>query len=550
MKTIPCKEIAAYIAEVRSGAYPVCREQLLLCDYVERCFAEEDLHVDLIQLSKYLSLQKYFPYRLFGWEIFCFALHNCTYRPDGSLRWPDLLVLVGRGAGKNGYLSFEDFCLLTDFNGIRMYHIDICANAEDQARTSFDDIYNVLKDNEKKLKSHFTWTKELITNIKTGSQLRFRTSNAKSKDGGRPGKVDFDEYHEYENYRLLQVFRTGLGKKAHPRTTITTTNGYVRGGPLDDTIAAAEQILNGLISDNGLLPFICKLDSEAELDNPAMWGKANPSLRFFPELQRIIAKEYIDFKRDPIGNSSFAVKRMNVPIGRKDVEVTSWENILATNRPVPDLKGCTCAGGIDYAKTTDFVTAGLLFKHTGRLYWLTHTWVCNRCNDLGRIKAPLLEWEKAGLLTFVDGPEVPPDLPAGWMQQQARFYDIQRIGIDNYRYTLLAKALREVGFDTDKGGRNNIKLTRPSDEMKFAPLIGSALVNQEVIWGDNPLMRWYLNNSCMITSAAGNTTYGKIEPQSRKTDGWKAFVAAVIAGGDDMPDNGAGDDFAFGVYTY
>ena len=30
--------------------------------------------------------------------------------------------------------------------------------------------------------------------------------------------------------------------------------------------------------------------------------------------------------------------------------------------------------------------------------------------------------------------------------------------MDNYRYTLLAKALREVGFDTDKKGNNNIRL--------------------------------------------------------------------------------------------
>lgn len=210
-KLIP--EIQKYIDWVRSGNIEVCKEQLQLCDLVEKTFKEEKLIVDTEQLKKYLSLIKYFPFELLDWEVFCFALHNCVYSKPGVLRWPDLFILVGRGAGKNGYLSFEDFCLLSQYNPVKKYHIDICANSEEQAKTSFEDIYNVLEENEKVLKNHFYWNKEVITNLKTGSELRFRTSNAKTKDGGRPGKVDFDEYHQYEDYKTIQVFKTGLGKR-------------------------------------------------------------------------------------------------------------------------------------------------------------------------------------------------------------------------------------------------------------------------------------------------------------------------------------------------
>lgn len=542
-------EIQNYIDLVRSGKIEVCKEQLLLCDYVEYCFDNQNLFVDRGQLEKYLNLQKYFPFKLFEWEVFCFTLHNCTYSKPGILRWPDLFILVGRGAGKNGYISFEDFCLISEHNNIKNYDIDICANAEEQARTSFDDVYNVLEENEKKLKTHFYWNKEIITNLKTGSKLRFRTSNAKTKDGGRPGKVDFDEYHQYQDYKTIQVFKTGLGKKKNPRTTITTTNGDVRDGPLDQMIARAEQILKGGISDNGMLPFICKLDDEKEVDNPRMWDKANPSLHYNPELKMQIEKEYIDFKNDPVSNSAFMTKRMNIPKGNQDIEVTPWENILATNQEIPDLNGCTCCVGIDYAKTTDFVCAGLLFKFKGKYYWLSHTWVCKKSADLGRIKAPLEEWEQMGLLTFVNGPEISPDIPALWLQEQAQKYNLTVLGMDNYRYTLLAKALREVGFDTDKNGTNNIKLTRPSNQMLMAPTINSLLVNHNIVWGDNPLMRWYTNNTCMITSQAGNITYGKIEAKSRKTDGFMAFVSAMCASGD-LEDSGETIDIDFGVYTY
>lgn len=545
-------EIQDYIDLVRSGVIEVCKEQLLLCDYVEKCFNDENLFIDEEQLKKYLGLQKYFPFELLEWEVFCFTLHNCTYSKPGILRWPDLFILVGRGAGKNGYLAFEDFCLISQYNKVKKYHIDICANSEEQAMTSFNDVYDVLEENKTKLEKHFIWNKEVIKNKKTGSELRFRTSNAKTKDGGRQGKVDFDEYHQYEDYKTINVFLTGLGKKADPRTTITTTNGDIREGPLDKLIARSGQILNGVIDDNGMLPFICKLDDEKEVDNPKMWDKANPSLHHFPHLQAEMKKEYINYKDDPISNSAFMTKRMNIPKGNKDVEVTSWENILATNQDIPDLTGCTCIAGIDYMKTTDFLCAGLLFKYNGKYIWISHSWVCESSNDLGRIKAPLREWEEAEFLTFISGPEIPPDIPARWLAEQAQKYNVTTMWMDNYRYTLLAKALRDAGFDTDKKGANNIRLTRPSNEMLIAPVITSAFVNHNIVWGDNPLMRWYTNNTCMITSQAGNITYGKIEPKSRKTDGFKAFIAAMC-GSTDLEDSAERisiDDLDLGVYTY
>ncbi len=557
MKKTNCSdipEIQNYIDLVHSGYIEVCKEQILLCDYVEKCFEKEELYVDIEALNKYLNYQKYFPFNLLEWEVFCFTLHNCTYTKNGMLRFPDLLILVGRGAGKNGYLAYEDFCLLTPVNKVKKYHIDICANSEEQAKTSFEDVYDVLDDekNKKKFKKHFDWNKEVIKNLKTGSELKFRTSNAKTKDGGRQGKVDFDEYHQYEDYKTINVFLTGLGKKEHPRTTITTTNGDVRDGPLDKIISRSEQILIGAIDDNGLLPFICKLDDEKEVDNPKMWDKANPSLHKLPHLQAELKKEYINYKEDPISNSAFMTKRMNIPKGDADKEVTSWENILATNQEIPDLEGATCTVGIDYAKTTDFVCAGLLFKFKGKYYWLSHTWVCENCNDLGRIKAPLREWEKAGYLTFIKGPEVPPNTPVTWLQEQALKYNLTILGMDQYRYTLLAKSLKEAGFDTDKGGANNIKLIRPSNQMLNYPLINSAFTNHNIVWGDNPLMRWYTNNACIKQEKHDNFSFGKIEPKSRKTDGFMAFVAAMCVSGD-LEDSGETfdiDDLELGVYTY
>lgn len=518
--------IQKYIDLVRSGLFEVCEEQLMLCEMIEDVFEREELFIDDEQLEKYLSFEKYFPFKLLDWERFCFALHNTVYKSDGQLRWPILVIMVGRGAGKNGYLAFEDFCLLTPVNGVKHYNIDIFAMSEKQAQQSFKDVYNVLEDNKAKMEKHFRWTKEIIVNLKTKSEFTYNTSSPKTKDGYRPGKVDFDEYHAYENMKLVDVATTGLGKVAHPRRTIVTTDGDVRGGPLDTLIDKCEMILRREVEDNGTLPFICRIKDKKEIEQKKNWTKANPSLFYFPTLQHELDIEYTDYLADPIGNASFSTKRMNCPQGSKENEVTTWENILATNRPIMDLIGRACVGGIDYAKTTDFVAAGLLFVIDGIRYWLTHSWVCRQSPELSRIKAPLMEWEMRGLLTFIDDAEIAPSIPATWLAENRKKYNIVGLGLDYYRYTLLSKALTEVGFDANKKGCNNIKLVRPSDEMMISPSITSNFVNKVYAWGDNPLMRWYTNNSKICMSSAGNITYGKIEPKSRKTDGFKALVAA------------------------
>jgi len=149
-----------------------------------------------------------------------------------------------------------------------------------------------------------------------------------------------------------------------------------------------------------MLPFICRLDDKKEADYPEMWVKANPSLPYLPALQDTIRKEYADWKMAPMANPDFMTKRMNLPQSAGDIAVTDYENIKATNRPLPDMTGWSCVAGIDYASITDFASVNLRFKQGEIKYDINHSWMCLQSKDLTRIKAPWREWAKAGLLTF------------------------------------------------------------------------------------------------------------------------------------------------------
>lgn len=534
------KDVQIYIDKIESCPAVVNNERLLLVEYLKDVFKNEELVYSEEQIAKYFSYEKYFPYGLFEWERFLFVLHYCVFRKDGLPRWSDLFIYMGRGGGKNYYLSWEDWCAITPTHGIKEYDIDICATSEEQAMTSFNEIYNILENNikyKKVLEQNFHWTKTEIRNKKTNSTIKFRTNNAKSKDGLRSGALNFDEYHAYETYDNIRVFTTGLGKKENPRTTITTTDGEVRGGPLDKKKEQALDVLNRRTPDNGLLVFMCKLDDEKEVEDINMWQKANPSLEYRPSLLEQMKKEYVDYVQDPIGNSSFMTKRMNIPKMAMESQVTSWENILATGqitdekgniitREVPDLSGMSCVAGIDFSSFDDFASACLTFKKEGTYYCIKHTWICSRSRDLPRIKPPLKDWERAGLLTFIDEPEISPYIITDWLQVQKQKYNIVKVGADHYRFIDIAKALKDIGFDVED--KERVKRVRPSDIMMTVNTISSAFNTHNVVWGDDPLMRWATWNAKLEPRQNNNYVYGKIEPKSRKTDPFMAFVHSMV----------------------
>ena len=512
----------------------------------------DDVIINNEKIEKGLSLQKYFPYQLIAWEIFLFALIVGVETADGDIYFNDIRIMVGRGSGKNGFISFLCFYFMSPYHGIRGYNIDLMANSETQAKTSFKDVYEIITDPidqkyEKVLKKNYHATKELITGKATKSELRYNTSSKRGKDSKRTGCIIFDEKHEYTDVQNMNTLQSGLGKVWHGRVITITTDGHVRGGVLDQEKEQNQAILKEYNPLNRTLVFWCRIEDEKEWNQIDKLVKAIPSLNDFLSLRSTIQKEILDMPYKMDYFPEYMAKRCNYPIGNKEVEVATWEDILATDQDMIDLEGKNCVGGVDYAKSNDFVVMGLTFHVQGKIYYIQHTLICSRSRDLGGIKAPLREWEAKGDVEFVDDVEIPPELVAQWFETMGQKYSILKIAIDNYRYSLLNSALKMVGFDAFE--RKNVYLVRPSDIMKAAPIINHAFVTHTLVFGDAPIMRWYTNNTKKQMDTKGNITYGKIEPNYRKTDGFMAFVCtmAVI---DEIPEEMDYSGINFDVYSY
>lgn len=527
--------VEAYLAAVEADTPRACREQHALAAYIRRTFEREDLTVNTERLERYLSLARYFPYSaLFDWEAFLVCLWLCTYRADGRPRWRTLFALIARGAGKDGFIAFLAFCLISPYNPAGHYDVDICAMNEDQAMQPVKDVIEALEDPraEAKLKKHYYHTKELVQGRKNKGVMRGRTNNPKGRDGMRSGCVIFNEVHAYENYENINVFTTGTGKRPEPRFGIFSSDGHVADGPLDDYKARAERILFEGEDDDGFLPFLCRLHDKDEIADEANWYMANPSLKYLPNLLQETRDEYRGWLEHPEQHGDFATKRMNLRETTRDIAVTDYENVRRTNRPLPDMTGWDCTAGIDYAELSDWAAVNLHFRRGDERFDICHAWLCLRSKTLSRVRAPWQAWAEQGRLTPVDDVSISPELLADYIARAGLRYNIRKLAMDGFRWTLVSDALRSIGFDAQD--RTRVKLVRPSDIMQVEPVVQECFNRDLFTWGDNPPLRWAVNNTKRVRSSkklgvdTGNYIYAKIEGKSRKTDPFMALVASMV----------------------
>lgn len=346
------------------------------------------------------------------------------------------------------------------------------------------------------------------------------------------GHIFFDEIHAYENYKNIDVHTSGGGKKRNYRVTYITTDGDVRGGVIDDYKKEAKDVFSGVIKNSRTLFFICKLDNEDEVKDPSNWIKANPSLNDFKDLMKTMLDEYQKAQNRPSKYHTFMTKRMNIPHQDETRVVATWEDILATNQEIPELKGESCIGGIDYASVRDFCGVGLLFKKDGKKIWLSQTFINRNSPHLPLIKKEVLEEaEQKGEIIWTDMPTIPPELVAEWFIDKMTKYNIIAITMDKPKANYFIEAFKNVGLtlrsSSNKTGEIVVVRSGEYTDTMVYGVLEDWFSNHKLIFGDSTLMRWYVNNTAVEPRKNGNKVFIKIEQQSRKNDGFMAFTHAT-----------------------
>ncbi|HEL1768480.1 TPA: terminase large subunit [Streptococcus suis] len=512
-----------WLRDIVTEKYPVCKEIKQMADLVIAAISDPEIYVDVKKADSVVDfINKYRPYKLQPPQRFIHAAVNAIrWKSDDSLVFPELFLLCARGFGKNSIASDEAFFKTSNRNGIREYNVDIVANSEAQAKTSFDDVYNTIKDHAV-LQKAYKFSQTLITFIKSRSKIKYHTSNARTKDGLRPGLVIFDELHEYLNYDNINVYINALGKVADASVMYLTTDGKVRGAVLDDYKQTARDILSTCDYRAGMLPILAKIDAFEEWEDELAWIKANPMLPYLPTLLKEYRKAYKRALRSKELFLDFITKRCNFPLEDTTHAVAEWDDIVAASRPLPDdLEGMECVGAIDYADVRDFIGVGLLFRRGKMRYWLHHTFIVSEALKIQDFKMDFTIPQHEGLVTIVPGKVMDPKYVADWFVKMAEKYKIVNIAMDDFRKAPVKEAFENAGLPIEVVRSGSVTHSR------LAPTVDMMFANHEIAFGEDRMMRWYTNNVYVDVDGKGNKTYKKIDPERRKTDGFSAMIHAM-----------------------
>ena len=125
MRMMTYKNLNIYIQnyfKMIDDGLPVSKEILLARDKILKDMAQPGVYTDDEMVEECVKYIEKWYYELFPWEKFVIAL-VFTYKDD-DLLYNEIFIMMGRGNGKNGFISGLANFLQTNKHGIKKYGVD------------------------------------------------------------------------------------------------------------------------------------------------------------------------------------------------------------------------------------------------------------------------------------------------------------------------------------------------------------------------------------------------------------------------------------------
>lgn len=537
------KPFTNYLDLIESGKQPVSEDIHAIIDNILPIIYDYmdsgEIYLDKTMVNQVLTIPaKAFPYSLFDWETFviCF-MFGFRWVEDDALVYDEYFLYMARGAGKNGFMSWVIFALISKINEIKKYNIVVSASSERQAKTSFIDISEALAnvDPDKRV---FKRTYTEIEHLKTRSNFQYLSSNGGTADGLRLGMLYLDEVHAINDYAMLNVLRSALGKIPDARATITTTDGYIRGSVLDNYKEQGHEILSGQQGiqfprdderHSSMFPFMHHIDDLSEVKDPKGWAKANPSVLFIPTLMTEYRKNVKAMDKDAELNLEFHCKRVNYPKEDNRFTLASLEELQKTReKSITDYVAETgdneVFGVVDYSETTDLTSCGgIAFDRQNDVFYYTHkSFITYDTESAGIINPEILRLGHAeGHLQTVYTKMIDPSEVVNYFNELSQEYFVSKIFIDQYKATILKPALEQAGYTV------LVIRTDMKSETQISPVVDKIFKQNKLFVGEDSVFRWAVRNLYKSVLSKG-IRYDKIEPKKRKTDPASALITGLI----------------------
>ena len=486
------------------------------CHHVRGAFAGE-----LIQLQPF----QYFDLGcLFGW----------VHKDTGARRFTTSFNFRARGNVKS-----------TEMSGVALY--GMCADAiyppyqpdlaqfeimpevecaavdREQAKRVWGDA-KAMGEKSELISSRLDIKKTYITHKRLGGWLRPLSKDTKNKDSGAPCIVIIDEYHAHTNSEVVDVLKSGFGKRSQSLMLIISTAGKdSENNPCKKEYDYAKKVLfDSETVDENYFVMIRELEEGDDPADQLCWVKANPILQHENEysigLREEIEKDYNRAygSGDPDKVREFLTKRCN--LWQQDSEekylsseqLNIWKELSIPRKQFMQLiKGCDYLAGYDLSKKID-LTACSFACHLpdGRIAVWSHGFIPEDAvsSHAKKDNVSYPDWIANNWVTATPGAVVDYNGVSFWVDNQAATLGKKPTEdcFDPYNATMYMIELDKQSDRTPVEVRQNTyTLSEPTNWLR------ELIVSRRVVHDGNPLLTWALGNAYAYTDGNGNIKLSK-----------------------------------------
>lgn len=444
-------------------------------------------------------------------------------KADGTRLIRSAFISLAKKGGKSALAAaLLLYFILTEGPRAEIYS---AACTRDQASIIFREAAAMLKAS-KALQKYISSRPSSKTLVAADSNSFYRalSADAGSSDGINASVVYVDELHQWISRELLDTLAySGQSRPNHLTFTITTAGESLEaGGPWADEYRKAKNWLAGLYKDTSYYARIWEADPADDIQSPATWRKALPSLGItVPE--ETIAKQAKEAAENPAVLPRFKRFILNIPQSLMNtwLDIGKWDAAPAIDTEA--LKGVPCFAGLDLSSVNDLTALVLLWPHEDKSFSVVpYFWL--PVENLRALEkqhhVSYSAWVKSGHIRTTPGNAVDYDFMVKDIGEIAKQYPIRAIGLDRlFQGQAVENRLTGLGFDVVPCGAGWVTQSLPCKEIE------AAVLSARIRHGGHPVLRWHASNVVAIRDAADNVSISKKKSRS-KIDGIAALVNA------------------------
>ncbi|CTT39303.1 prophage terminase%2C large subunit [Escherichia coli] len=533
-----------YAEDVKTGKIPACKR---LKQAVKRYFSdlESPLYTfDREVVERFIAFSRVCPHvkgpmrgrpiELEPWQQFAFAcILGFKVKATGRRKYTSAFIEVPRKNAKSTTAAILANWFLIMENG--QQDIYTAAVSRDQARIVFDDVRQMCL-LSRPLRRRVNIQAHKVMHPKSNSLLKPLAAKAATIEGTNPSLSIVDEYHLHSDNGVYSALELGMGARPEGLLFAITTSGSNVVSACKQHYDYCCQILDGEEVNDSIFVLIYELDDENEVDDPAMWIKANPNIDVSVDREKL-ASTIQKARGIPSQWVEMMTKRFNIWCQGATPWMGNgaWAECAGTFTE-EDLHGQECYAGLDLSSTSDISSVCYAFPVGKNIMLVSRHYLpeFQLQNPANKNRAVYRQWAKAGWIRTTPGDCIDYDRIRDDIMQDAEKFNIRLVGFDTWNATHLRTQLQGAGFEVEPF---------PQTYLRFSPAAKSfeVFVNRRVIVhrGD-PVLSWSMSNVVIQSDVNAN-----IKPNKKKSPNKiDPSVAALMAFGTFQAEH---EDFAFDI---